>query len=194
MTDYISAADTAKLIRVQLKAKFPGIKFSVKSSVYSGGASIDVAWTDGPTSKMVDAVVQPFGGGGFDGMIDMAYSKYAYLLPDGSATFAKTSGTEDSMGTVPKAEAAMPEGAKMVHFQANFIFTTRSKSLAFLERALIGFRARYGEPAAAIEIVDQGASFGAYAKMPADVDQFIEREWAGWIAKRAAPTPQMIAA
>lgn len=34
---YLSAAETAKLIRAQLKAKFPGCKFWVRSHTYAGG-------------------------------------------------------------------------------------------------------------------------------------------------------------
>lgn len=44
--EYISCADTAKLIRQAIKEAFPGVKFSVRSSVYSGGASITVEWLD----------------------------------------------------------------------------------------------------------------------------------------------------
>src|SRR5215510_11014328 len=99
-TRYLSCAETAKLVRKALKVAFPRVTFSVRSKTYSGGASITVGWVDGPTSKQVDEVVGVYGGGGFDGMIDMAYSKEAWLMPDGSATFAKTTGTEGSMGTV----------------------------------------------------------------------------------------------
>lgn len=41
-TTYMSAADTAKLIRKALAKHFPSTKFYVRSSVYSGGASIDI--------------------------------------------------------------------------------------------------------------------------------------------------------
>ena len=47
----VSLTDTAKLIRATLKAKFPGIKFSVRSSRYAGGSSIDVRWNDGPGQR-----------------------------------------------------------------------------------------------------------------------------------------------
>ena len=50
---YLSCAETAKLVRAALKKAFPGVKFSVKSSVYSMGASIRVGWTDGPVTKAV---------------------------------------------------------------------------------------------------------------------------------------------
>jgi hypothetical protein len=68
---YLTCAETAKLVRAALKAKFPTMTFAVRSRTYSGGASIDVTWTDGPTTKQVDAVVGRFEGASFDGMIDL---------------------------------------------------------------------------------------------------------------------------
>lgn len=41
-----------------------------------------MSWTDGPTTRRVDAVVAPFSGEGFDGMTDSSYHIKA-LLPDG---------------------------------------------------------------------------------------------------------------
>lgn len=70
-TDYLSCADTAKLVRRALKREFPGIKFAVRSSTYSMGASITVRWTDGPTSAQVSPVVRAYEGSSFDPMIDL---------------------------------------------------------------------------------------------------------------------------
>lgn len=70
MSKFISCADTAKLLRAALKEAFPEIKFSVRSSVYAGGASIDVGWIDGPKGDQVEAIVKRFAGGSFDGMTD----------------------------------------------------------------------------------------------------------------------------
>jgi hypothetical protein len=190
MTEYLSCAETAKLIRVQLKAKFPGVKFSVKSSVYSGGASIRVGYTDGPTQKMVEAVTNAFAGGGFDGMIDMAYSVTAYLLPDGSAAFAQTSGTEGSGGMVAKGKAFMPvAGAKRVSFGANYIFVNREYSRGFLERALISFKARFGVMADGLEVMDGYA--GAYIKsnLPMSEEYFLREA----IAKRVGANVKLAA-
>jgi hypothetical protein len=39
---YVSAAQTAKLVRVALKQAFPATKFSVRTSTYAGGASVRV--------------------------------------------------------------------------------------------------------------------------------------------------------
>src|SRR5882672_5529511 len=59
--NYISVTDTAKMMRKALKEAFPGIKFSVKSDKYAGGASIDVHWIDGPSVAMVDSLQTRFG-------------------------------------------------------------------------------------------------------------------------------------
>jgi hypothetical protein len=142
---YISCAETAKLIRAQLKKNFPKTRFSVKSKTYSGGASITIHWTDGPTSKLVESVTSAYAGGGFDGMIDMAYSNESWLLPDGTATFARTTGTQGSMGTVPSAQEMQPSfKAERVHFQADYVFTNREFSPAFFQRAVESISKRYG--------------------------------------------------
>ena len=124
---YMSAAETARLVRKELKAKFPGTKFSVRSHTYSGGASIDVSYNGaggGPIGEDVEAVTNFFQGGGFDGSIDMAYGKYHYMLPDGTFIKGRSSGTEGSRGSVPGWHNEMPEGAVEVHFGADFIFVT----------------------------------------------------------------------
>lgn len=104
MPKYISCTDTAKLVRKALKQSFKGIKFSVRSKTYSGGASIDISWTDGPTTKQVDEVAGQFAGATFDGMIDLK----SYHRSD-------LNGEE-------------------VHFGADFIFTTRHYSEEFTRR------------------------------------------------------------
>lgn len=149
MTRYLSCAETAKLIRSQIKAKFPGIKFGVRSHVYSGGASIRVDWIDGPTVAMVDEIVKPFAGSGFDGMIDMKFSKTAFLLPDGSATLAQTSGTEGSGGVYSKAKHFKPVAeAERVSFGADHVFTERRTSRRLVDGAILSFRKRWGDEAA----------------------------------------------
>ena len=78
-TQYLSCAETAKLVRAALKESFPGVKFSVKSSTYAGGASINVAYVDGPTAAQVEAVAKAFQGAYFDGMTDYKGSNYNSL-------------------------------------------------------------------------------------------------------------------
>ena len=79
MTDYISLADTNKLIRKALKESFPGIKFSVRGKSYAGGASTRIYWIDGPTADQVEHLISAFEGSYFDGMIDYKGSRYAWL-------------------------------------------------------------------------------------------------------------------
>lgn len=106
MTKYISAAETAKLVRLALKESFPGVKFSVRSHSYSGGASINIGWIDGPNVAQVDAVADTFSGAYFDGMTDYKGSNYNML--DG----------------------------ERVRFGADFIHTYRDYSDAMVERAI----------------------------------------------------------
>lgn len=130
-TTYLSCAETAKLVRAALKAAFPGVKFSVRSDTYSGGASIDVHWTDGPTDKAISAVTDRYVGSQFDSTIDLKTYCAHYLLPDGTVVFAGTPGTEGSRGVLPRIENDAPAGARRVHFGADHIFTHRH----FSERA-----------------------------------------------------------
>lgn len=69
-TKYLTCAETAKIVRTALKEAFPKIKFSVRSHVYAGGATIDISYTDGPQQKVVERVAKAFEGATFDGMTD----------------------------------------------------------------------------------------------------------------------------
>lgn len=78
MTDgfgvHVSCTDAAALIRAALKRDFPGTRFSVRCRTFSGGASIDVSWADGPAAGEVDMVVQLYAG-----------TRFAWLYQDGRA-------------------------------------------------------------------------------------------------------------
>lgn len=111
--EYVTVADTAKLIRQVLKKAFPGVKFSVRSKSYSGGASVRVNWVDGPRIKEVEPVVSRFEGATFDGMIDLKeYKDELVVTSDGNL--------------------------KKVHYGADFVFCSRSYSVPFFtEKARI---------------------------------------------------------
>jgi len=64
------AAQAAKELKKELTAKFPNVKFKVKSSVYSGGNSIDIDWSFGPSIKQVQELSARRQHGKFDGMTD----------------------------------------------------------------------------------------------------------------------------
>lgn len=102
---YLTCAETAKLLRAALKAEFPAVKFGVRSKTYSGGASIDVSWTDGPITADVKPVCDRYEGATFDGMIDLKEYK-------------------DTLVTTA-------DGAELVSMGADFIFENRGLSPEF---------------------------------------------------------------
>lgn len=119
MANYLNCAETAKILRKALKEAFPDVKFSVKSSTYSMGASINVRWVDGPCAGLVDGVAEVFSGSYFDGMTDYKGSK-THLYQ----------GQETRLG-------------------ADFVITTRSNSDAAIEKAIARVVRTYAEEFAA---------------------------------------------
>jgi hypothetical protein len=133
-TIYLSATETAKLIRAQLKAKFPGVKFGVRTHSYSMGSSIYVKWVDGPAFDAVNAVTSSFQGARFDGSIDLAYSVKHWLLPDGTMEVASSDGTTGSHGSHSPERHWMPHPeAKLVHC-GSYVTCTREVSASLRER------------------------------------------------------------
>lgn len=68
--EYADRVLGAKNIRQELKAAFPGQKFSVRGESFSGGDSIHISWTDGPTVDEVDPITKKYQQGKFNGMDD----------------------------------------------------------------------------------------------------------------------------
>jgi hypothetical protein len=58
-------------LRRELKRQFPGHKFSVRSDCFSGGDSIDISWTLGPTNEEVKRITNKYSEGSFNGMDDI---------------------------------------------------------------------------------------------------------------------------
>ena len=139
---YIDAAEAARLVRKALKREFgKSVKFYVRTSKYSGGASINVRWMDGPTEAEVNAVVSAYKGGGFDGMIDLAYSKYSWLMPDGTAEMARSSGS----GYSGEYDYPKPHpDAELVNFGSDYIFGNRSYSYEFVSAIVDAVAERTG--------------------------------------------------
>jgi len=123
-TRYLTVTETAKLIRQVLKQQFPQVKFSVRSQSYSGGASINIHWTDGPRTKTVESYVKGFEGRSFDGMNDLASIQDSWLLPDGQADLAYR--PDSYGGSIPGYVSDAPHpNAELVHFGANYVFCNR---------------------------------------------------------------------
>ena len=148
---WLSAADTAKIIRKVLKREFADTKFSVTSETYAGGASVSIHWVDGPTVGQVDSHVSAFNGKGFDGMIDLAYSKDSWLMPDGSVSPAKSVGSANSGGFDSPYDLPAPSPeAELVRFGSGYIHTSRHHSPAFVRRVAAEMEAKTGWTAPAI--------------------------------------------
>ena len=113
-SQYLSCAETAKLVRAALRESFPGVRFSVRSSVYSGGASITINYVNGPTYDAVKNVAAMFEGAYFDGMTD--YQGYNYNSLDGVET----------------------------SFGANYIFVNREMTLDVMQPAVQAACEYYG--------------------------------------------------
>lgn len=83
----------AKNIRIELAARFPGVTFSVRSKSYSMGNSIAVHYVDGPPTALVEAIVDRYNAGSFDGSTDSyTYrSDRAWVDAFGSAKYTSVS-------------------------------------------------------------------------------------------------------
>jgi Large polyvalent protein associated domain 29 len=142
--EYLSCKETAVLVRGALKKAFPGQKFSVRSKTYSGGASIDVSYVDGPTAVEVERVVGAYAGSNFDGMIDLKYHNDSWLMPDGSVAYAKTGG---GGSTVPERITSAPSpNAKLVSLGADYVFVHRDVSDEWREEVISEFERVLGRP------------------------------------------------
>ena len=153
---YITVAETAKLVRASLKEAFPAVKFSVRSNSYSGGASIDVSYTDGPKTLGVERTARRFNGSYFDGMIDYKGSIHHEL-----------NGEPVSLG-------------------ADFIFVHRSYSDALIQEALDAVYAKFqgnfeteGTPKPTLEDYKQGRLWNVQlgGGCPLDLFQIEVNQW-----------------
>jgi len=89
---YDSLTKGSKNLRRELKDAFPKTKFSVRSRSYSGGDSIDVNWTDGPTTEAVEKISDKYQQGNFNGMEDIYEYSSTNVWPDvfGGAKYVMT--------------------------------------------------------------------------------------------------------
>ena len=150
MTEILTTKETVSFLRKSLKVTFPGVKFSVRTDRGGISSQVRVAWEDGPTTDEVEAVTDGYAGDGFDGMIDMAYSRDSWLAPDGRAYFAGTEGTQGSMGVIPASESPAPvEGCRRVRFCLGSVSCVRTYSRAAIDSVVAA-------------LTEQGAPEGIY--------------------------------
>jgi hypothetical protein len=84
------AALCAKAIRKELKEKFPGVKFEIRSSNFSNGNSVDIKYVDGPGQDKIRQIAEKYQSGYFNGSIDCyEYTKHGDDLPRSKYVFVK---------------------------------------------------------------------------------------------------------
>ena len=81
----MNTVEKAKEIRKELKIKFPGVKFSVRTKKYSGGSSISVSWTDFPTVESVKEITNKYK--------SISYDEYTGEILSGGNTYIHTYNT-----------------------------------------------------------------------------------------------------
>lgn len=81
----MNTVEKAKEIRKELKIKFPGVKFSVRTKKYSGGSSISVSWTDFPTVAAVEEITNKYE--------SIRYDEYTGEILSGGNTYIHTYNT-----------------------------------------------------------------------------------------------------
>lgn len=99
----------AKNLRKELTRAFSGVTFSVTSDSYSGGNSIDVKWTDGPTTEAVERIAKRYERGSFDGMTDCYNYDHSNVWPDvfGGAKYVMCSRSVSVAHTIKAAEVQL---------------------------------------------------------------------------------------
>ena len=78
----MNTVERAREIRKELKAKFKGVKFSVRTKKYSGGSSISVSWVDFPTVEEVEKITNKYK--------KVRYDEYTGEILSGGNTFINT--------------------------------------------------------------------------------------------------------
>ncbi|MFL5909462.1 MAG: LPD29 domain-containing protein, partial [Gaiellaceae bacterium] len=162
---YLTTNEAAKMIRADLKAAFPATKFRVYQS---RGGSINVEWTDGPTTKRVDEILDKYDGKGFDGMIDLAYYIEAWIL-EGRIIGTRCTGTLGSMGTVSPWGLEKPHpDAELVHVSGGYHRASRKISPALATRCIAQLCTYWGG-VTEIPVAVDNAPWGGYKLEPAGI-------------------------
>lgn len=81
----MNTVERAREIRKELKIKFPGVKFSVRTKKYSGGSSISVSWIDFPTVAAVEEITNKYE--------SIRYDEYTGEILSGGNTYIHTYNT-----------------------------------------------------------------------------------------------------
>lgn len=120
-----SSALCATAIREELKKEFQGFKFSVTCSNYSNGNSVDISWTDGPTTAQVEEFTNKYQYGHFNGMEDIyEHSNSREDIPQ--AKYVQTSRSRSNEADeIIKAKFVKEYGAEFEAQFAEYEFSNR---------------------------------------------------------------------
>lgn len=115
----------ATAIREELKKEFQGFKFSVTCSNYSNGNSVDISWTDGPTTAQVEEFTNKYQYGHFNGMEDIyEHSNSREDIPQ--AKYVQTSRSRSNEADeIIKAKFVKEYGAEFEAQFAEYEFSNR---------------------------------------------------------------------
>jgi hypothetical protein len=98
-------AGAAAAIKSELKAAFPGIKFSVTSDSFSMGDSVHISWEDGPTRDEVKNISCKYQYGSFNGMEDIyEYTNSREDIPQSKYVSENRSQSETVKNLLPQFE------------------------------------------------------------------------------------------
>lgn len=83
------SAQAAASIRKILKREYPEIKFKVRCDNYSMGSSVDVSWTDGVATEIIQKFIDQYQYGHFNGMEDIYEISNRKDMPQAKYCMAK---------------------------------------------------------------------------------------------------------
>lgn len=108
----MNTVERAREIRKELKAKFKGVKFSVRTKKYSGGSSISVSWVDFPTVEAVEEITSKYE--------SVRYDEYTGEILSGGNTYIHTYNTwSEEMETNIKENLVKKYGAEFYNKYIN---------------------------------------------------------------------------
>jgi hypothetical protein len=111
-------AAAAAAIKEELIKAFPGIKFSCKSESFSMGDAVRIGWTNGPSTKDVEAISGKYQMGHFNGMEDMyEYSNRDSNLPQAKYVTAGRSITPEFQKLVTEQLTALMGDTEHHHYE-----------------------------------------------------------------------------
>ena len=129
-------AQVAKLIRKELKEKYPKIKFVVRSSSFSGGNDVNIDYTNGVPADEIRKITNKYEAGSFDGMTDMYNYDYDKTGPTSKYIFANRHISEDVWGKT-KIEIAKSYGLKDINNEQEWFDKFNAWSNAVVHRELV---------------------------------------------------------